>query len=189
MRPFEPRGTDVVTTIEQIEAVLLTQLVGQIGTLLDSIGDSTPDAPRDAALLRLLPDAYPGDREASAEFRRFTAAGLAEKKARNADVVVRDLAAAVTSVDPSEVCLDAESVQAWLRSLTDVRLVLATRLGIVNDDPDGGDGAETSRGGDDADDHDAERMLGDIYDWLGWVQGSLVHCLDTVADGDLGLVG
>ena len=173
MRPFEVRGGEVVAVIEQIEAVLLTQLVGQIKGLLDSTGDSTPDAPRDAALLRLLPDAYPGDREASAEFRRFTAAGLADKKVRNADVVARDLATATTSADASELRLDGASVQAWLRSLTDVRLVLATRLGIDSDSPS---------------DNDAERMLGDVYDWLGWVQGSLVHSLGSTTDGEAGLV-
>ena len=175
MRPFEVRGGETVATIEQIEAVLLTQLVGQIKGLLESTGDSTPDAPRDAALLRLLPDAYPGDREASAEFRRFTAAGLADKKVRNADVVARDLATATASADPSELRLDGASVHAWLRSLTDVRLVLATRLGIDSDSPLDGDS-------------DAQRMLGDIYDWLGWVQGSLVHSLSSATDGEAGLM-
>ena len=183
MRPFEVRGGEMVAMIEQIEAVLLTQLVGQIRGLLDSTGDSTPDAPRDAALLRLLPDAYPGDREASAEFRRFTSAGLADKKVGNADVVARDLAVATTSADASELRLDGASVQAWLRSLTDVRLVLATRLGIDGDRP-----IDSPSPSDSDSDSDAHRMLGDVYDWLGWVQGSLVHSLGSATNGEAGLM-
>lgn len=167
MTPFAQRARRFVATIEPVEALLLTQLVGQIGALLESTEEITPDAPRDAALLRLLPDAYPDDIEASAEFRRFTAEHLAEKKVRNAHVVAHDVQAAAASATPTELSLDGASVQSWLRSLTDVRLVLASRLGIETDDDER------------AADSDEELMLGDVYDWLGWVQGSLVYALES----------
>ena len=181
MKLFERIDGRFVTIIDPIEAQLITQLVGQIRELLtnsaDSATDSAADEPRDAAVFRLLPDAYSDDHEAAAEFRRFTAAGLAEKKMRNADVVTLDLARSAASATPTTVELDGASVQAWLRSLTDVRLVLAHRLGIETDD------AER------ATKNDNELMIGDLYDWLGWVQGSLVQVLDTTTDEPSGLAG
>ena len=193
MKLFERIDGHFVTIIDPIEAQVITQLVGQVRELLtnsadsaadpaadpatDSATDSAVDEPRDAAVLRLLPDAYSDDHEAAAEFRRFTAAGLAEKKMRNADVVTLDLARSAASATPSTVELDGASVQAWLRSLTDVRLVLAHRLGIETDD------AER------ATTNDNELMIGDLYDWLGWVQGSLVQVLDTTTDEPSGLAG
>ena len=175
MKLFEHLHGRFVTIIDPIEAQLITQLVGQIRGLLAGSADSAVDEPHDAAVLRLLPDAYSDDREAAAEFRRFTAAGLAEKKMRNADVVTLDLARSAASATPTALELDVESVQAWLRSLTDVRLVLADRLGIETDD------AERATTNDD------ELMIGDLYDWLGWVQGSLVQVLDTTTDEPSGL--
>ena len=67
----------------------------------------------------------------------------------------------IASLD-GDVSLDPAGVQAWLRHLTDLRLVLAARLQI-EDDGDQGTGDE--------------RML-DLYDWLGYLQGTLVECLE-----------
>ena len=53
-----------------------------------------------------------------------------------------------------------------MRTLTDIRLIIASRLGIENDGDEGND--ET----------DADLMMQDIYDWLGMVQGSLIEALD-----------
>jgi len=61
-----------------------------------------------------------------------------------------------------EVRLDAQEATAWMRAIGDIRLVLASRLGIVED-------------GDDGDVHDDETaMLRAIYDWLAFVQDTLV---------------
>ena len=90
-------------------------------------------------LQRLLPDAYRDDTEEAAEFRRFTERSLTSAKVANAETVLatlRDAGLDETKVDeaedqePLEVELDAAAVQAWLRTLTDVRLALAIRLGI-----------------------------------------------------------
>jgi Domain of unknown function (DUF2017) len=149
------------------EAVMLTELAGQlIGMLSDRSPGGAPsddgEAPdEDPALLRLLPDAYPDDREASSEFRRFTADGLAERKTANANAVIESLAD-VAAGRTKTLRLDQPVAQAWLRSLTDLRLTIAARLGIETDEdhPESGD------------------PLGDIYDWLGFVQGTLVEALD-----------
>jgi hypothetical protein len=57
-----------------------------------------------------------------------------------------------------------------LRVLTDIRLVLATRLGIEHD----GDRGYA--------DSDAAILLSDIYDWLGIVQSSILDALTEPPD-------
>jgi hypothetical protein len=66
-----------------------------------------------------------------------------------------------------EVDLNPAQVQAWLRTLTDVRLALATRLGIEDD---------AHEWDDDGDDPAA--VMHDVYDWLGFVQETLVLAID-----------
>lgn len=142
---------------------MLSSLAAQVSELLES--RSARDS--DPAMLRLLPDAYPDDADASAEFRRFTANGLAERKVANASHVVADLAAASRATSATAVKVDAQAAQAWLRTLTDIRLTIASRLGIESDDDE-----PLLSGGMD------QPALVDLYDWLGFVQGSLVDSLD-----------
>lgn len=164
MRAFEPAGDGAVSALfEPVEAALLAQLAGQVAGLL---GERRGGAAADLAILRLLPDAYPDDAEASAEFRRFTADELTDKKLRNAGILIADCADAADADGPTTIRLDAASVGAWLRALTDVRLVLATRLGITDDGDTG------------PDDDEEALMLTDVYDWLGFVQDSLVSALE-----------
>jgi hypothetical protein len=65
--------------------------------------------------------------------------------------------------------LDAEAVQAWLRTLTDVRLSLAVRLGIESDE----DMMLLHQSED-----EAVIAMTELYDWLGYVQETLVTALD-----------
>jgi hypothetical protein len=121
-------------------------------------------APLDPALARLLPDAYRGDEEAASEHRHLTERGLVDRKVDNA----RLLAAALDAErSPVVVRLDPIAVQAWLRTLTDLRLTLAARLEIVEDGDEG-------RAGDERD-----RTMLAVYDWLGYLQGTLVEVIDA----------
>jgi Domain of unknown function (DUF2017) len=143
------------------EAAILQNLASQVAGMVLDAGDAltNPDALElDPALARLFPDAYPKDSDASAEFRRFTVGGLARNKADNAATVIRTLATADVS---GQLSLDAEAISAWLRSLTDMRLTLAARLGIERDDQPP---AEDS-------------VMQDVYDWLGFIQNSLVEAV------------
>lgn len=115
----------------------------------------------DPAVRRLLPDAYPDDAEASAEFRRYTHDDLTSRKVRNAHAIIAAAEAAKT--DDGIITLDAETAGCWMRGLNDMRLILASRLGIESDDEDAGRGVDT--------------MMRDVYDWLGFVQNSLVEAL------------
>ena len=73
---------------------------------------------------------------------------------------------AFAMVVPVPVVLHPAQVQSWLRTLTDLRLVVADRLQV---DPNGVPQL-----------HDEEsQVLGDVYDWLGMVQESLVYAIDA----------
>lgn len=193
MQPFKKRRRGgMVATFEPGEAHLIANLVGQVVELLrdrNSAGASDPDPlavqlgmggpstpPEDPVLLRLLPDAYRNDVEDAGEYRRFTERSLTTVKVENAETVIRTLvdsgmvlATPQDDDDPVEVELDPAAVQAWLKSLTDVRLSLAVRLGIETDE----DHLLVSNSED-----EATVAMAEIYDWLGYVQESLVAALD-----------
>ena len=154
-------GGIVVARFDVAELALLAQLSTQLTELLIEQSDEDP------ALRRLLPDAYPDDPEASAEFRRFTADGLVELKLANASALLASIGAAAasgTASGPATLRLDPPTVQAWLRSLGDLRLTIAVRIGIEQDGDEGTPGDP----------------LADLYDWLGYLQGSLVDALDAL---------
>ena len=163
MKAFRRSRHQFVAVFDPSEASTLSALASQVITLLEDRSSHEGDP----ATLRLLPDAYPDDAEASAEFRRFTADDLAARKASNARRIIADLAIAAGATSASTVKVDAQAAQAWVRSLTDIRLTIAARLGIETDD-DIGSGDPALR----------DPALLDLYDWLGFVQGSLVECLD-----------
>jgi hypothetical protein len=153
MLPFQRKRDGVHIGLGSQEKALVADLVTQVTTLLET-GDA-----KDPAISRLFPAAYADDAEAAAEFRRFTVDDLTAAKIANAKTVLATLRA------DRKVPLDAEAEQAWLRTLTDVRLTLASRLGVTND----GYPASTD-----------DRVLGmqSLYEWLGYVQEALVQTLD-----------
>jgi hypothetical protein len=193
------RGGRLQATLLPLEARMLATFAGQVIELLHedtapfgpgtAPADADPleamieldgpvTAPEDPVLIRLLPDAYRQDEQASADFRRYTESGLRADKVANAHTVLATLidggfdpsAAGVADEAGSasvEIELDPQQVQAWLRCLTDMRLALATRLGI-----DGDDDVE-----EDLPDDDPRAVMYDVYGWLGYVQESLVQAL------------
>lgn len=174
------------------EIELLRSLVGQLLELVRNdhdpqqdeawaaalgLAEDDPKRPTDPVLLRLFPDGYHGDDEAAADFRRYTERGLRETKAGNAATVLASLTIA-DDADPAEqrqrgkirIELDASQADAWLRTLTDLRLALGTRLGVVEED----DEIWASLPED-----DPRRHIHDVYDWLGWLQETLVRTLSA----------
>jgi len=132
--------------------------------------DGPRDAPEDAALRRLFPDARQDDEEAAAEFRRFTERTLRDGKIRDARVVLTRVGAVDEPADGDpevdlEFELDREEVRSWLRCLTDLRLTLAERLGVTANDDAYWDSLEP----------DDERLpIYEIYGWLGYLLESLL---------------
>lgn len=197
MKPFKRRRRGgLLATFEPGEAHVIASLTSQVVELLrDRNGElaSDPDPlagelglsggpslpPEDPVLQRLLPDAYRDDSDESAEFRRFTERSLTSAKVANAEAVLASLREAgldetkvddedVENQEPLEVELDAAGVQAWLRTLTDVRLSLAVRLGIESDE----DTMLLHQSED-----EAVIAMTELYDWLGYVQETLVTAL------------
>ena len=132
--------------------------------------------PDDPVLRRLFPSAYPEDEEAAAEFRRFTEGALRDGKAEAAATIIDGLeeAGLPQQLDEDGLIIDVELDEAtalsWLRSFTDVRLALATRLGVEEGD---GDYWLTLP------DDDPRAQAHDIYEWVGYLQETLVHALST----------
>ena len=184
------RSQRVIANFTGFEADLLRSLASQLVELLrnesavprddrdpfEAMMDfSGPTAePDDPVLARLFPTAYPGDEEAASEFRRFTEGALRDGKAAAACTVIDTLEEAGLPEQLTEdglmidVELDEPTAETWLRSFTDVRLALASRLGVEEDDDDYWFGLP---------DDDPRAQAHDIYAWVGYLQETLVDAL------------
>jgi len=160
MSGFVRTADTVSATFVAEEVALLTDLLSQFASVIGERGARGTDA----AVDRLLPDAYRDNAEYSDEFRRFTEDDLAAGKLHNAASVAQALAAPPLRRG-TPVVLDDAAVQSWLRTLTDLRLTLAARAGIVSDEPP-------------VPKDEREDMLIAIYDWLGYLQQSLIEAID-----------
>ena len=131
-------------------------------------GDSDPVAPpEDPVIARLFPDAYPDDDESAADFRRFTQERLVDGKHASAQAVLATLPDDVGD-DDVEIALDRPAALQWLGTLNDIRLALGTRLGIEQDDDAVWDALPAD---------DPRGTVHQIYQWLGWMQETLVAAL------------
>ena len=164
----------ILGSFTPLETELLGDLATQVIELLDdgaglpedrllaAVGIGGSDSlSADPAIARLLPNAYADDAEKSQEFRQLTENSLVARKIANARTVTSTLRGSGAEVD-----LGPEEQQAWLRTLSDIRLIIASRLGIESDGDEGR--ADT----------DDDIMMQDVYSWLGYVQGSLIEAMD-----------
>jgi len=142
--------------------------------LLDFTGPT--EEPDDPVLARLFPTAYPHDPEAAGDFRRFTEGTLRDGKADAAVTVIDGLEEAGLPPELTEdglvidVELDEQTAETWLRSFTDIRLALATRLEVE----EGDEGYWAS-----VPDDDPRGQAHDIYLWVGYLQETLVDALSS----------
>ena len=184
------RSGAVIANFSGFEADLLRSLASQIVELLRNEAAVPPDAqdpfeammdfsgptaePEDPVLKRLFPSAYPDDEEAASEFRRFTEGTLRDGKANAAVAIIDRLEEAGLPPQLTEdglvidVELDEPTAQMWLRSFTDIRLAIATRLGIEEGDEELWYALP---------DDDPRAQAHDIYEWVGWLQETLVRAL------------
>ncbi len=139
------------------EADELARMVGM------SEGQENTEPPDDPVLARLLPDAYRDDPDAAGEFRRFTESGLRSGKVACAMTLLETL-----PPGGGRIKLTADQAEAWLRSLNDVRLALGTRLGVTDDF----DALDEDVAAD-----DPRYAYVQVYQWLAYLQGSLVAAL------------
>lgn len=144
-------GAEIVLEFADGESGVLRSLVDQY---LEVVGT---DAGADPAHARLFPAAYRDDDAATEEFTRYTRAGLVDRKAANAAQVS-------LALDEETVRLDPDAAARWLPLLTDLRLVIADRLGIRVDD-----------------DEVPDTPAGEVYAWLGHLQESMITLMDDTA--------
>lgn len=186
------RSGHVIATFSGFEADLLRSLASQLVELLRNeaaVPRTTDDSfealldfsgptlePEDPVLARLFPTAYQHDEEAAAEFRRFTEGALRDGKAAGAAVIIDTLEEGGLPPELTEdgltidVEMDQLVAEVWLRSFTDLRLALATRLGVEEDDDDVWLAM---------DDEDPRSQAHDIYQWVGYLQETLVEALSA----------
>jgi hypothetical protein len=138
------------------ESHVLEQLFHE---LLDVLA---PDAlgPDDPVRRRLYPAAYADAGEAQA-FRELTEAGLQADRSERVEGCLADLRSGRT-IRRTEVVLDGEAAERWLRVLNDLRLAFGTRLQISEDDDY------------ELDETDPDVQLKARYLWLTALQDALV---------------
>lgn len=191
MKKFKRRGGVISTRFSSYEVELLASLVTQ---LVDMVSDgdpqefeaeaepadpfalwakdlaadpSEPEVSDDPVLQRLFPNPYPHDAAAALDFRRFTERDLKTKKIAEAQVVLERLRG--TDQGSVDVRIPAEEVDVWLRTLTSVRLAVATRLGITD--------TESAEQLAELPDEDPRAFMLSVYDWLGFAEETLIGAL------------
>jgi hypothetical protein len=161
---FRRDGEHCVARFAPDEVNVLRKVAAEVVALLTDGFD-----PEDPVVNRLFPDVYPHHPEDAAEYRRLTEGELKTSKIDQAGAIL----ATLPSSGGGEVKLDAESAEAWLRALNDVRIALGVRLEIQE---------ETSLESelDDAvlRDPTSSRVFQlSVYAYLGYLQESLLDAL------------
>ncbi|MDQ1295768.1 MAG: hypothetical protein QG608_3655 [Actinomycetota bacterium] len=147
------------------------QLVGILPPVdVDADAKQAPEALQDPALARLLPTGNRQDAQAAAEFRRLTEHGLRVRKRSSLDRAGQAL-----NRRPPVVLADDEA-RSLLTGLTDIRLVLAERLGVRTEE-DTERLSEALRSLDDP--SDPRLALAALFETLAWWQELLVTALDS----------
>jgi len=158
-------GRRVRFRLAVIEGVHLRGLVEEFEDLVGGSRDAA-----DPAIVRLTPTPYPEDAEASAAFAESTRGDLLDRRSADATAVRSALAVfdadveALTEAEAlrsAEIVIAADDIDSWLRTLTALRLVLASRLGIAEEDR-----------------HDTKDPRFALYDWLGYRLEVLIQAAD-----------
>ncbi len=182
----------IIATFSGFEADLLRSLASQIVELLrnERAEPASPTAdpfealmsefsgattiPEDPVLARLFPTAYTDDEESAADFRRFTEGGLRDGKAAASGLIIDTLEEAGLPPELTEdgLVIDVEltptEAETWMRAFTDIRLALATRLGVEADDEAYWHSLPED---------DPRAQAHDIYEWVGFLQETVIEAL------------
>lgn len=187
MNGWTRKNGHVVADLSQQEAAVIRGLVGQVKDMLAARADEMPQdelsaltgirtgptaPPEDGVMSRLLPDFYRSDpltgetdeeqEGAAGAMRSLHEPQLIEHKTGVAEVVLR-----TCPVDGGRVKLTGEQADGWLSALNDVRLALGTALEVADDMPE------------ELPDDDLRREHLGVYQWLTWVQDSLVEAMTS----------
>ena len=184
MSRFRRSGSQLLITLADYEEAVLESMVEQLIGLLE--GDdvhATGDDPfaqwaaemaapsdldiSDPVIARLFPPAYRDDDKAEQEFRRFTQSAQRRTKIEQARVVLNALLETNAGRDP--VVVRTTDVEAWIKTITAIRLTLSVRLGIETAD----DVDELEQ----LDSDEPKGVLYGMYEWLGYFLEGLIDKL------------
>jgi hypothetical protein len=191
MRPFRAKRAGYVARLDTAERLVLAHVVGDTLELLHAAGSDARDAgadgpwpatrdvspPDDPALRRLLPDASRDEPGVASEFRRLTQGDLVDAKEKRLVALAESLLDAPEGRG-GDLVVARDGARDVASALTDVRLVLASRLGIETDAQSEAlyDEVQGPRG--ESGDVDATRQfLGAVFLTAGWLQESLVTAM------------
>ncbi len=190
MRAFRRERDRYVAELTGAERDVVARVLGDVADLLregaageepagapgHETGDGLPSGqvpadplpvPEDPAVRRLLPDASPEDPEVGAEFRRLTQGALRDLKLARLLRVRAAVLSGTDGWDPDALVLTPAEGPAVAAALTDVRLVLADRLGLDDDEAVEALSAELSA-------DETRTYLGSVYEALSWLQETLL---------------
>ena len=164
---FEKPELLLIRDLAEDIVALLQPETGQDADPLDALIGITdnPQVPTDPAVSRLLPVGS-SDEEAAAEYRRYTERDLRERKIANLSMLAFD-------IESADLLLDEEHARAWASALSDIRLVLATRLDITDD----ARAEEIHRYVDWSQIETVDEYRAMVYNFISWVQESLMSAL------------
>ncbi|WP_347039847.1 DUF2017 domain-containing protein [Glutamicibacter halophytocola] len=185
-KAFKNGAHGITGTLHSAERKLLRELFGDVITMLEERAEvhrppedidplyaltgmrpESMDLPpvSDPALARLLPDAS-DDPVVAAEHRRLTEADLIAQKSGR-------LREAQFLLETDKIVLDKDKARRFAQALNDVRLVLAERLEIRDEQG----AARVSQMLDAADVETPEEYLALVYNLVSWVQDTLMGAL------------
>ena len=181
MSRFRRSGGQLLVTLADYEEAVLESMVEQLIGLLE--GDdvhATGDDPfaqwaaemaapsdldiSDPVIARLFPPAYRDDPKAEQEFRRFTETAQRRTKIEQAKLVLDALVETNGGREP--VVVRATDLEAWLKTITAIRLAQAVRLGIET--------ADDVQALEELDEDEPRAVLYGMYEWLGHFLESLI---------------
>lgn len=162
MASIEPSPGGVALRLEAEEADLLRDLAAQMTELVEQEA-----VIQDAVIDRLFPSAYADPKDAEA----FTELVGDELKNGKLDAL-RSVLSVLGENDEVETTVPHSEIDAWLTTLTDLRLALGTRFEVTEEKME----AEL-----DPDDPAAPGMA--VLHWLGWVQEMFIRSI-TEEDDD-----
>lgn len=176
MSRIKKSGSQLLITLADYEEAVLESLVEQ---LIDLLEGEVADAPAgdpfaqweadmaapsdldtsDPVIARLFPPAYRDDPKAEAEFRRFTETAQRRTRIEQATAVLDALQQTNAGRDPAVV--RNVDVDAWLKTISALRLSLAVRLGIEQQSD-----AEAIEA---LDEDEPRAVMYGMYEWLGYL--------------------
>ena len=154
-------------SIARLEGVHLSRLVDDFVELVSSGRDTN-----DPAIGRLTPNAYPEDADASRAFADITRDDILDRRVADAATVRSALDGFDVDMEslteeealaPRDVIIPDVDIDAWLRALTALRLVIASRLEITDDDQ-----------------YDPDDPRYGVYNWLGYRLEGLIQAADDL---------